>query len=197
MFLESGSNRGSIELICGCMFSGKTEELIRRIKRAKIAGLKTILFKPAIDLRYHKEKIVSHNDNSIDSNTISDTKDILNLLGEQHVVGFDEVQFFDEGIVDIARHLAAQNRRVIAAGLDMDFLGRPFGPVPQLLAISEYVTKLHAVCKHCGNTATHTFRITNSKQTVEIGETDKYEARCRTCFNLGQNLREDQIGLFS
>jgi len=196
MFLESSSYKGSLEVICGCMFSGKTEELIRRIKRARIAGLETILFKPEIDIRYHKEKIVSHNANSIDSYTVSSSKDILSRIDNQSVIGIDEAQFFDQDIVELCKYLASQNKRVIIAGLDMDFLGRPFGPMPNLLAISEFVTKLHAICKHCGNTATHTYRKTKSNQMVEIGETDIYEARCRKCFEKGQDLKEEQIGLF-
>ena len=196
MFLESSSFNGSIEVICGCMFSGKTEELIRRIKRARIAGLETILFKLVIDIRYHKEKIVSHNANSIDSYTVSNSKEILNKIEGQSVIGIDEAQFFDEDVVELCKYLASQNKRVIVAGLDMDFLGRPFGPMPYLLSISEFVTKLHAICKHCGNTATHSYRKTRSNLTVEIGETDIYEARCRKCFEKGQDLKEEQIGLF-
>ena len=178
------------------MFSGKTEELIRRIKRARIAGLETILFKPVIDIRYHKEKIVSHNRNSMDGITVSNSKDILNQIKDQTVIGIDEAQFFDQEVVELSKYLTSQNKRVIIASLDMDFLGRPFGPMPFLLSISEYVTKLHAICKHCGNTATHTYRKTRSNQTVEIGETDIYEARCRKCFEKGQDLKEEQIGLF-
>lgn len=197
MFLETVSNKGSIEVICGCMFSGKTEELIRRVKRARIAGLNTLIFKPKIDVRYSVNEVVSHNDNSVESIAISGAKEILKHYGEARVIGIDEIQFFDAEIIEICKFLAYQNRRVIVAGLDMDFMGRPFGAMPDLMAIGEFVTKLHAICKNCGNTATHSYRKTLSNKMVEIGETNIYEARCRSCFAEALNLKEKQMALFS
>lgn len=196
MFLETSSDRGSIEIVCGCMFSGKTEELIRRMRRAKIAGLQAILFKPEIDIRYHKQQVVSHNATNMDGVPVKDSSEILQFITNQKVVGIDEAQFFDDDLPNVCAHLASLDKRVIIAGLDTDFMGRPFGPMPQLLATAEFVTKLHAICMVCGKTANHSFRKTRSNLTIEIGETDLYEARCRHCFNEGMGKKEDQIGLF-
>ena len=193
MFIEPSQKRetqnprtGWIEVICGSMFSGKTEELIRRLNRAKIARQKIQIFKPALDKRYHKENIVSHNDNSIASLPVSSATEILDLAGNCEVVGLDEAQFFDEQIVAVCDQLANSGKRVIIAGLDMDYLGRPFGSVPQLTAIAEYVTKVHAICMVCGEVASHSYRLSGSHERFLIGETDLYEARCRRCFNLGE-----------
>jgi thymidine kinase len=181
---------GWIEVICGSMFSGKTEELIRRLNRAKIARQQVEIFKPAFDKRYHAEDIVSHNDNSIRSTPVQAAAEILLLAGTCDVVGLDEAQFFDNSIVDISTTLADQGKRVIVAGLDMDYQGRPFGCMPNLMAIAEYVTKVHAICVICGDVASHSYRLSASQQQVLLGETDHYEARCRRCFNLGEKARE-------
>lgn len=173
---------GWIEVICGSMFSGKTEELIRRLKRAKIAQLRVEIFKPITDTRYHDEDIVSHNQNSIRSTPVTSASEILLLAGDCDVVGLDEAQFFDEEIIFVANTLANQGKRIIIAGLDMDFKGIPFGPMPRLMAIAEYVTKVHAVCVQCGGTANYSFRIVDKKETVLLGETESYQARCRACF---------------
>ncbi|MFC3416753.1 thymidine kinase [Algoriphagus hitonicola] len=189
MFIEPSVNRkntpfqkGQIEVICGSMFSGKTEELIRRLNRAKIARQKVEIFKPSVDKRYHEEDVVSHNDTSIRSTPVNFAEDILLLSGNCDVVGIDEVQFFDEQIVSVAQKLANQGKRVILAGLDMDFEGKPFGPMPKLMAVAEYVTKVHAICMKCGDLAAFSFRLSDSKQKVMLGEKDSYEARCRKCF---------------
>lgn len=165
------------------MFSGKTEELIRRLKRAKIAQLQVEIFKPASDIRYHNEDIVSHNQNSIRSTPVLSSSEIVLLAGDCDVVGLDEAQFFDDHIVEVCNTLANQGKRVIVAGLDMDFKGLPFGAMPQLMAIAEYVTKVHAVCVQCGGVANYSYRTVNQQQTVLLGETDSYQARCRTCFH--------------
>jgi thymidine kinase len=165
------------------MFSGKTEELIRRLKRAKIAQLQVEIFKPASDVRYHEEDIVSHNQNSIRSTPVLSASEILLLAGDCDVVGLDEVQFFDDQIVDVCNTLANQGKRVIIAGLDMDFQGKPFGSMPNLMSIAEYVTKVHAVCVQCGGVAQYSYRTVNQQQTVLLGETDSYQAKCRTCFH--------------
>lgn len=189
MFIEPSVNRkntpfqkGQIEVICGSMFSGKTEELIRRLNRAKIARQKVEIFKPSVDRRYHDEDVVSHNENSIRSTPVNFADDILLLSGNCDVVGIDEVQFFDEQIVSVAQKLANQGKRVILAGLDMDFEGNPFEPMPKLMAVAEYVTKIHAICMKCGDLAAFSFRLADSKQKVMLGEKDSYEARCRKCF---------------
>nr|WP_295927380.1 thymidine kinase [uncultured Dyadobacter sp.] len=193
MFVEPSHRRenqnprtGWIEVICGSMFSGKTEELIRRLNRAKIARQRIQIFKPALDKRYHDENIVSHNDNSIPSIPVQSSQQISDLAQNCEVVGFDEAQFFDEGIVEICNQLANAGKRVIIAGLDMDYMGKPFGCMPQLIAIAEYVTKVHAVCMVCGEVASHSYRLSPSNERVLLGETDLYEARCRRCFNLGE-----------
>lgn len=174
--------RGQIEVICGSMFSGKTEELIRRLTRARIAKQKVEIFKPAIDKRYDESNVVSHNENSIRSTPVNFADDILLLSGDCDVVGIDEVQFFDEQIVQVAKKLALQGKRVIIAGLDMDFEGNPFEPMPKLMAIAEYVTKVNAICMKCGNLAAFSFRLSDSKEKVVLGEKESYEARCRKCF---------------
>lgn len=172
-------------MICGSMFSGKTEELIRRLNRAKIARQKVEIFKPAMDTRYHVEDVVSHNTNSIRSSPVSFAHDMLLLGSGCDVVGIDEAQFFDEALTDVCSNLADRGTRVIVAGLDMDYTGRPFGPMPALMAVAEYVTKVHAVCIQCGDIASYSFRIAVSVEKVLVGETDSYEARCRHCFMEG------------
>lgn len=164
------------------MFSGKTEELIRRLKRAFIANQKVEIFKPAIDQRFHPENVTSHNETSIRSTPVQFAEDILLLSGDCDVVGIDEVQFFDQQIVEVVNVLARSGKRVIVAGLDMDFEGDPFGPVPQLMAVAEYVTKVHAICMKCGELASYSFRLSDSKEKVMVGEKESYEARCRKCF---------------
>jgi thymidine kinase len=188
MFIEphiSGEKRGWIEVICGSMFSGKTEELIRRMRRAQIANLKTEIFKPAIDNRYDASNVVSHDENAILSQPVQHSQNILLLAQQVDVVGIDEAQFFDNGIVNVCEQLALGGTRVIMAGLDMDFTGKPFGPVPQLLAIADYITKLHAICVHCGNIANYSYRKTKQSGQVVIGEMDIYEPRCRVCYAKG------------
>lgn len=164
------------------MFSGKTEELIRRLNRALLAQQKVEIFKPIIDQRYSKKRVVSHNDNSIHSTPVHFAADILLQSAHCDVVGIDEAQFFDSGILDVANQLANQGKRVIVAGLDMDFMGHPFSPMDRLMAIAEYITKVHAICMECGNVASYSYRRTKSRQTVVLGEKDIYEALCRKCF---------------
>ncbi len=186
MFLENtgknGHHSGWIEVITGSMFSGKTEELIRRLRRAQIAQQKVEIFKPAIDNRYSEVEIVSHDAKSIKSVPVSSAKEILEKLSDAEVVGIDEAQFFDDDIIDVCNTLANKGIRVIVAGLDMDFRGKPFGPMPQLMAIAEYVTKVHAICMRCGALAHYSHRISKSDKLVEIGEKDKYEPLCRSCY---------------
>ena len=174
--------RGWIEVICGSMFSGKTEELIRRLTRARLAKLKVEIFKPSIDRRYHESDVVSHNENTIRSTPVNFAEDILLLSGNCDVVGIDETQFFDEEIVRVVQLLANQGKRVILAGLDMDFEGKPFEPMPRLMAIAEYVTKVHAICMKCGDLAAFSLRLSSAKEKVVLGEKESYEARCRKCF---------------
>lgn len=184
MFIEphlTGERRGWIEVICGSMFSGKTEELIRRLKRAKIAHLKVEIFKPSIDVRYDETKVVSHDANAIQSTPIDNSQKILLLAQDVDVVGIDEAQFFDSEIVSVCETLALRGIRVIVAGLDMDYTGRPFGPMPNLLAIADYITKLHAICVVCGNIANISYRKTTQEGQVLLGEKDIYEPRCRIC----------------
>jgi len=184
MFIEpniSGERRGWIEVICGSMFSGKTEELIRRLKRAKIANLKVEIFKPAIDIRYDETKVVSHDANSIQSTPIDNSQTILLLSEGIDVIGIDEAQFFDDQIIEVCEKLALRGSRVIVAGLDMDYLGKPFGQMPHLLSIADYITKLHAICMQCGNIANVSYRKTTQEGQVLVGETDIYEPRCRIC----------------
>ncbi|TAE70592.1 MAG: thymidine kinase [Bacteroidetes bacterium] len=178
---------GWIEVICGSMFSGKTEELIRRINRAKIAKQETIIFKPAIDNRYHSKHVVSHNANAIYATPVQKSEEILMKVGTANVVGIDEVQFFDDYIIEVCRKLANHGIRVMVAGLDMDYKGEPFGCMPQLMSIAEFVTKVHAICVKCGNVANFSHRIAVSNEQVYIGETDSYEALCRKCFCDAEN----------
>lgn len=187
MFLEKDTNiknrGGWIEVICGSMFSGKTEELIRRLNRARIARQKVEIFKPHIDKRYSEEDVVSHNANAIRSIPVESASQILFYANEFEVIGIDEAQFFDLELTSVCTQLANQGVRVIVAGLDMDFLGNPFGPMPQLLAIAEYVTKVHAICMQCGNLAHVSHRIVDGEKLVLLGETESYEPLCRVCFN--------------
>lgn len=192
MFLEPSfhtQRRGWIEVICGSMFSGKTEELIRRLKRVRIAEQSVEIFKPARDTRYSINEVVSHDARSIPSHAIQSPSEILSVSATIDVIGIDEAQFFDDTLIAVCETLALRGHRVIIAGLDMDFRGRPFGPMPGLLAVAEYVTKLHAICNHCGNLATHTYRLTTDAETVVLGEKDIYEARCRHCFHEGNILK--------
>jgi thymidine kinase len=179
---EHPGNRGWIEVICGSMFSGKTEELIRRMNRAVLAKQKVEIFKPAIDQRYHDEDVVSHNQNSIRSTPVSVSSEILLHVHQGEVVGIDEAQFFDDSIVEVCQNMANKGIRVIVAGLDMDYLGKPFGPMPDLMAIAEFVTKVHAICMNCGGVASHSYRLTESESKVLLGAGSEYEARCRKCF---------------
>ena len=187
MFLENTVNHkeqfGWIEVICGSMFSGKTEELIRRLTRARLAKQQVEIFKPSVDTRYHDTHVVSHNETSIRSTPVSFAGDILLLSGTCDVVGIDEAQFFDEEIVRVVQLLANQGKRVILAGLDMDFEGKPFDPMPKLMAVAEYVTKVHAICMQCGDLATFSYRLSAATEKVMLGEKDSYEARCRKCFH--------------
>lgn len=187
MFIEpniTGERRGSIEVICGSMFSGKTEELIRRLKRVYIANLRVEIFKPAIDVRYHDTAVVSHDANSIQSTPVENSQTILLLAQDVDVVGIDEAQFFDAEIVHVCQTLAINGIRVIVAGLDMDYTGKPFGPMPQLLAIADFITKLHAICMKCGSLASISYRKTAQQGQVLLGETDVYEPRCWKCFKM-------------
>jgi len=186
MFIEPNLNagRGSIEVICGSMFSGKTEELIRRLKRVKIANLKAEIFKPAIDVRYDKDSIVSHDTNFIHSTPVESAQAILLMAQNVDVVGIDEAQFFDAEISNVCEQLALKGVRVIVAGLDMDYTGKPFGQMPNLLAIADYISKLHAICVICGNIANISYRKTAENGQLLLGEKDIYEPRCRTCNHL-------------
>ncbi|MDA9312344.1 thymidine kinase [Vicingaceae bacterium] len=188
MFLENTINsenrKGWIEVICGSMFSGKTEELIRRLKRAKIAQQKVEIFKPAIDIRYDMEAVVSHDSNQIHSTPVPASANIPLLINDEQVIGIDEAQFFDMELVGVCNRLANQGIRVIVAGLDMDYRGKPFGPIPALLATAEYVTKVHAICVKCGNLANHSHRKTINDKLVMLGETESYEPLCRNCFSI-------------
>lgn len=170
------------------MFSGKTEELIRRLKRARIAGQRVEVFKPRVDTRYDEARVVSHDSNSLLATPIADTSNLLKIADDVTVVGLDEAQFFEPAIVAHVQQLARQGKRIIIAGLDMDFRGKPFGPMADLLAVSEYITKVHAICSHCGNLATHSYRLTQNQDTVVLGEKDLYEARCRRCYAMGNIL---------
>ena len=188
MFIEPSQisllkpHKGWIEVVCGSMFSGKTEELIRRLNRAKIARQKVEIFKPALDTRYHDENIVSHSAVSIRSTPVQTAEEILLFAGDSEVIGIDEAQFFDSNLVEVCNKLANSGKRVIVAGLDMDFAGVPFGAIPQLMAIAEYVTKVHAICVVCGDIAQYSYRKVASQDKILLGETDSYEARCRKCY---------------
>jgi thymidine kinase len=196
MFIEvNATNRkaGWVEVICGSMFSGKTEELIRRLRRAQIANQQVEIFKPAMDTRHREEEIVSHNQNAIPSTPVSSAEQILLLSGGVEVVGIDEAQFLDAEIVSVVRSLANRGVRVIVAGLDMDFRGHPFGAMPQLLAMAEFVTKVHAICQVCGSLANYSYRLSAEAQTVVVGAKDHYEPRCRKCFFDGMENSKGEI----
>jgi len=183
MFLENASRSGWIELICGSMFSGKTEELIRRLKRAQFANQQVEIFKPLLDVRYSVDEVISHDSNAIRSTPVSSPGNILLMTGDVDVVGIDEAQFFDNSIVAVCKQLADSGIRVIVAGLDMDYTGKPFGPMPDLMATAEYVTKVHAICVRCGNLAHHSHRTLDNDNLVVLGEKDIYQPICRHCFN--------------
>ncbi len=191
MFLEKESNNkqrsGWIEVIVGSMFSGKTEELIRRLTRARIAKQRVEIFKPQIDTRYSEEEVVSHNANSIRSNPVQSASQILFYTSQVDVIGIDEAQFFDEELATVCNQLADAGCRVIVAGLDMDFQGKPFGPIPKLMAIAEYVTKVHAICMECGNLAQYSHRKIAGDKLVMLGETESYEPLCRNCYLEARN----------
>jgi thymidine kinase len=187
MFIErdisGGKKTGAIEVIAGSMFSGKTEELIRRLRRAKIARQTVEIFKPQIDVRYSVEEVVSHDENSIRSTPVENSANILlYVTNEVDVVGIDEAQFFDKGLVDVVIQLANMGIRVIIAGLDMDFKGKPFGPMPDLMAVADFITKVHAICVRCGNLAQFSHRLSEKEQVVLLGEKDIYEPLCRSCY---------------
>ncbi|SVC91092.1 uncharacterized protein METZ01_LOCUS343946 [marine metagenome] len=182
-FPSEGKNKGWIELVCGSMFSGKTEELLRRIKRARFANQKILLVKPSIDKRYSDKNVVSHQGSSQEAVLVKNSVEILEIWKNERVVAIDEAQFFDNDIADVCNQLAKSGVRVIVAGLDMDFLGVPFGPMPQLLAIAEYVTKVHAVCLSCGNLAQFSHRIVQDEEQVMLGAVEEYEPLCRGCYN--------------
>lgn len=182
--------KGWVEVICGSMFSGKTEELIRRVTRAKIANQKVELFKPEVDVRYDETLVVSHNDNSLQATPVASSLNILLMANDATVVAIDEAQFFDDEIVYVSEKLAEQGKRVIIAGLDMDYLGKPFACMPKLMAVAEYVTKVHAICMVCGDIANFSFRKTNNDSLIMLGEIESYEARCRQCFNKGMIIQK-------
>jgi len=180
--VDHAGKRGSVEVIAGSMFSGKTEELIRRLRRAMFAGLKVEIFKPAVDTRYSEDKVVSHDEKSIMSTPVENASSILLLTSGVEVVGIDEAQFFDNSLIEVCTMLADNGTRVIVAGLDMDFSGKPFGPIPALMAVAEYVTKVHAICVRCGNLANYSHRKIKSDKVVVLGEKDIYEPLCRSCY---------------
>jgi len=201
MFLEPSLNHpnkqrdgeikaGWIEVICGCMFSGKTEELIRRTNRALIAKQSVQIFKPAMDVRYDNLKVVSHNKNKISSTPVKNVAEILEHAANNEVIAIDEAQFFGKGLLEVATELANSGKRVIISGLDMDFEGVPFNPIPELMSIAEFVTKLHAICVQCGRVAHFSYRLIESYEKVLLGETNTYEARCRHCFHKGMLEKE-------
>jgi thymidine kinase len=181
--VKDTGKRGSVEVITGSMFSGKTEELIRRLRRAQFAGLKVEIFKPSLDKRYSETRVVSHDEKSIVSTPVDSSSSILLLAGNVDVVAIDEAQFFDEGLVDVCKRLADDGIRVLVAGLDMDFMGKPFGPMPALLAVAEFVTKVHAICPRCGNLAQYSYRKSSDEKIVLLGEKNLYEPLCRNCYN--------------
>lgn len=183
MFSENNRRSGCIEVVCGSMFSGKTEELIRRLRRAQFANQKIEIFKPALDNRYSDVEVVSHDFHKIISKPISDAALMLDIASDVEVVGIDEAQFFGDNLVEVCQTLANRGIRVIAAGLDTDYLGKPFGPMPRLLAVAEDVQKVHAICVKCGNLANHSHRLSKSKDLVVLGEKDIYEPLCRECYN--------------
>ncbi len=186
MFLETPDSnkcsKGWIEVICGSMFSGKTEELIRRLKRAQFAKQKIEIFKPTIDIRFNQDKVVSHDANEVSSTPVPSSANILLLANDVDVIGIDEAQFFDDELPSVCKALADRGIRVIVAGLDMDYQGNPFGPIPNLMATAEFVTKVHAICVDCGDLAIHSYRKASSNKLVHLGDQDEYEALCRACF---------------
>jgi len=188
--ISKKSETGWIEVVCGSMFSGKTEELIRRLNRAIIAELKVEIFKPVTDTRYHDKNVVSHDKKEIRSTPVQFANDILLLASDCDLVGIDEAQFFDHEIVDVSIKLANNGKRVIIAGLDMDYMARPFEPMNDLMAVAEFVTKTHAICMKCGSIASYTYRFNDSDKKVFLGEKDIYEARCRRCYNLGMEEKK-------
>lgn len=183
MFSENYKKSGCIEVICGSMFSGKTEELIRRLKRAQFANQKIAIFKPSVDVRYSEVEVVSHDLHSLKSTPITDAAFMLDIPSDIEVVGIDEAQFFGENLVEVCQSLANRGVRVIIAGLDTDFLGKPFGPMPALMAVAEDVQKVHAICVKCGSLANHSHRLSKSEDLVVLGEKDIYEPLCRECYN--------------
>ena len=187
MFLEQfplqKKSNGWIEVICGSMFSGKTEELIRRLRRAEFANQELILFKPKIDNRYSKKNVVSHSGNVFEAVLVEKAAEIMNHIGDHKVVAIDEAQFFDDEIVSVCESLSGSGIRVVLAGLDMDYTGKPFGPMPNLLSVAEYVTKVHAICVSCGNLAQFSHRTVEEKSQVLVGAVEKYQPLCRACFN--------------
>tara|TARA_B100001758_G_scaffold116229_1_gene99615 strand:- start:128 stop:703 length:576 start_codon:yes stop_codon:yes gene_type:complete len=182
-FTQDGKTQGWIEVVCGSMFSGKTEELLRRIKRARFANQKILLVKPSIDIRYSDKNVVSHQGTSQDAILVNSAEEILDVWKNEKIVAIDEAQFFDDSILAVCNKLSKSGVRVIVAGLDMDYLGNPFGPIPNLLAIAEYVTKVHAICVSCGNLAQFSHRIINNDEQVVLGAVEEYEPLCRACFN--------------
>ena len=187
MFLEQPKHKkplkGWIEVVCGSMFSGKTEELLRRLKRARIARQNVMIFKPQTDKRFDETKVVSHDDNRTQSTPVASAKDILSLVKDVDVVAIDEAQFFDDSLIEVSEQLANNGIRVIIAGLDLDFLGKPFGPMPKLLSVAEYITKVHAICISCGDLAHNSYRTVESDTLIVLGEKDAYLPLCRDCFN--------------
>jgi thymidine kinase len=196
MFLENTDNRGRrqgwIEVVCGSMFSGKTEELIRRMRRAEFAKMKVEIFKPRIDNRYHDEDVVSHNQTSIRSTVVDHSSQLLLLTGDVEVIGIDEAQFFDDGLPEVCNQLANQGIRVIIAGLDMDYMGRPFGPMPHLLAIAEFVTKVHAICVQTGNLANYSYRHVPGDSIVQLGEKESYVPLSRMAYTQAMQQRRHE-----
>jgi thymidine kinase len=196
MFLENTDNRGRrqgwIEVVCGSMFSGKTEELIRRMRRAEFAKMKVEIFKPRIDNRYHEENVVSHNQTTIRSTVVDHSSQLLLLTGDIEVIGIDEAQFFDDGLPEVCNQLANQGIRVIIAGLDMDYMGRPFGPMPHLLAIAEFVTKVHAICVQTGNLANYSYRHVPGDSVVQLGEKESYVPLSRMAFTQAMQQRKHE-----
>ena len=182
-FTQDGKTQGWIEVVCGSMFSGKTEELLRRIKRARFANQKILLVKPSIDIRYSDKNVVSHQGTSQDAILVNSAEEILDVWKNEKIVAIDEAQFFGDSILEVCNKLSKSGVRVIVAGLDMDYLGNPFGPIPNLLAIAEYVTKVHAICVSCGNLAQFSHRIINNDEQVVLGAVEEYEPLCRSCFN--------------
>ena len=192
MFLEIAKKAGSIEVICGSMFSGKTEELIRRMKRAQFAKQTVEIYKPCIDVRYSEDKVVSHDSHSIHSTPIESPAQMLELSNDVEVVGVDEAQFFDDSLIEVVQTLANRGIRVIIAGLDTDFLGKPFGPMPALMAVAEDIQKVHAICVKCGSPANHSHRLSKSEELVLLGEKDEYEPLCRHCYNAAIEAEKDK-----